>query len=294
VFLHGDLQEEVYMELPPGCMLQTQRSTQVCKLRKSLYGLKQSPRAWCGKFIKFIKSIGYKQSNSDHTLFLKGNKKAITALIVYVDDMIVTENDHEEKETLQIHLAQEFKMKFIGHLKYFLDIEVSRSKEEIFLSQQKYTLDLLKETDMTACSPVSTHLEENLKLSTHPQQIHTNKERYQRLVGRLMYLAHTRPDLAYVLSVISQFMYSPSEEHIKVVTRVLRNLKSSPGKGILFKKGENLNIEGYTDADWAGSIKDRQSTSGYLTFVGGGIWSLGKVRNKKWWLDHRPKLNIEV
>jgi hypothetical protein len=110
-------------------------------------------------------------------------------------------------------------------------------------------LDLLKETGMTACSPVSTPIEENLKLSIHPQQIHNNKERYQRLVGRLMYLAHTRPNLVYVLSVISQLMHSPSEKHIKVVTRVLKYLKSSPGKGILFKKGENLNIEGYTDTD---------------------------------------------
>jgi hypothetical protein len=88
-------------------------------------------------------------------------------------------------------------MKSLGHLKYFLGIEVSRSKEGIFLSQQKYALDLLKETGMTACNPVSTPIEENLKLSIHPQQIHTNKEHYQRLVGRLMHLAHTRPDLAF-------------------------------------------------------------------------------------------------
>jgi hypothetical protein len=216
-----------------------------------------------------MKSIGYKQSNSDHILFLKGNKRAIIALIVYVNDMIVTGNDPKEKEALQNHLAQEFKMKSLGHLKHFIGIEVSRLKEGIFLSQRKHALDLLKETDMTACSLLSTPIEENLKLSIHPQQIHTNKERYQRLVGRLMYPVHTRPDLAYVLSVISQFMHSPSEEHMKVVTRVLRYLKSSPGKGILFTKGENLNIEGFTNVDWAGSIEDRRFTSGYFTFMGG-------------------------
>jgi hypothetical protein len=205
-----------------------------------------------------MKSIGYKQSNSDHTLFLKiERKKEVTALIVYVDDMIVTENNPEEQKALQNRLAQEFEMKSLGHLKYFLGIEVSRLKEGIFLSQRKYALDLLKETRMTTCSPVSTPIEENLKLSIHPQQIHTNKEHYQRLVGRLMYLAFTRPDLAYALSVISQFMHSPSEEHMKVITRILRYLKSSPSKGILFKKGDNLKIDGYTDADWAGSIQDR-------------------------------------
>jgi len=218
-----------------------------------------------------MKSIGYKQSNSDHILFLKGNKRAITALIVYVNDMIVTGNDPEEKEALQNHLAQEFEMKSLGHLKHFIGIEVSRLKEGIFLSQRKYALDLLKETNMTACSLLSTPIEENLKLSLHPQQIHTNKERYQRLVGRLMYLVHTRLDLAYILSVISQFMHSPSEEHIKVVTRVLRYLKLSPGKGILFTKGENLNIERFTNVNWVGSIEDRRSTSGYFTFMGGNL-----------------------
>jgi hypothetical protein len=124
------------MELPPECMLQTQGSTQLCRLRKSLYGLKQSPRAWFRRFTKFMKSIGYKQSNSDHTIFLKGNKRAITTLIVYVDDMTVTGNDPEEKKALQNHLAQEFKMKPLGHLKYFLGIEVSRLKRGIFLSHE--------------------------------------------------------------------------------------------------------------------------------------------------------------
>ncbi|XP_068666389.1 uncharacterized protein [Aristolochia californica] len=112
-------------------------------------------------------------------------------------------NDPEEKKSLQSCLAKEFEMKDLGYLKYFLGIEVSRSKEGIFLSQRKYALDLLKKIGMTACSPVSTPMEENLKLGIHSDQVLANKERYQRLVGRLMYLAHTRPDLAYVLSVTS-------------------------------------------------------------------------------------------
>ncbi|XP_059599016.1 uncharacterized protein LOC132255176 [Vitis vinifera] len=199
-FLHENLQEEVYIELPPGCNRQTEGNKQ--------------------------------QSNSDHTLFLKYNEDRITTLIVYVDDMIVTGNDSEEMKTLQKHLAREFEMKDLGELKYFLGIEVSRSKKD---------------------------------------QVPTNKERYQRLVGRLMYLAHTLPDLAYALSVVSQFMHSPSEEHMNAVIRILCYLKSSPGKGILFTKRDSLDIKGYTDADWARSIQDRRSTSGYFTFVGGNL-----------------------
>ncbi|CAL5428100.1 unnamed protein product [Camellia sinensis] len=270
-FLHGHLQEEVYMALPPGYNLPTKGGKQVCRLKKSLYGLKQSPRAWFGRFTSSMKAFGYRQSNSDHTLFLKHNKGKITALIIYVDDMIVTGNDLDERKALQNHLAHEFEMKDLGLLKYFLGIEVSRSKRGIFLSQRKYALDLLKEVGMSACSPASTPMDENLKLSIHSNQVPTDKARYQRLVGRLMYLAHTRPDLAYVLSVVSQFMHSPSEEHMNAVIRILRYLKSSPGKGIMFTKGCNLEVEGYTDADWAGSIDDRRSTSGYFTFVGGNL-----------------------
>ena len=141
------------MELPPGCKMKAERTQQVCKLKKSLYGLKQSPRAWFGRFTNSMKSFGYKQSNSDHTLFLKHNGEKITTLIIYVDDMIVTGNDPEERRRLQDHLAREFEMKDLGPLKYFLGIEVSRSKKGIFLSQRKYALDLLSETGMTACSP---------------------------------------------------------------------------------------------------------------------------------------------
>jgi len=125
-FLHGTLQEEVYMELPPGCKQQAESNKQVCRLRKSLYGLKQSPRAWFGRFTDFMKTVGYTQSNSDHTLFLKHSEKQITALIVYVDDMIVTGNDPAERKRLQQHLTREFEMKDLGELKYFLGIEVSR------------------------------------------------------------------------------------------------------------------------------------------------------------------------
>ena len=108
-------------------------------------------------------AFGYKQSNSDCTLFLKYNREKITALLVYVDDMIVNENDLEERKALQNHLTREFEMKDLGPLKYFLRIEVLRSKKDIFLSQQKYALDLLNETVMLASSPVSTPMEENFE-----------------------------------------------------------------------------------------------------------------------------------
>jgi hypothetical protein len=121
------------------------------------------------------------------------------------------------------------------------------------------------------CKPADTPIVQNHKLGEHLDQAPTNKERYQRLVGKLIYLSHTHPDIAYAVSVVSQFMHNPSEEHMDAVIRILRYLKSSPGKGLMLSKNDHLRVEGYTDADWAGNISDRKSTSGYFMFVGGNL-----------------------
>jgi len=271
-FLYGELSEEVYIDLLLGCMIPTKLSQKVCRLKKSLYGLKQSSRAWFGRFTKSMIAFGYHQSNSNHTLFLKKQQGKITAFIIYVDDMVVTGNDPEERKALQNYLSKEFEMKDLGDLKYFLGIKVSWSNKGIFLSQRKYTLDLLQETGMLACQPAETPVEEGLKLCVKSNQIPTNKWRYQRLIGRLMYLALARPNLAYTLSIVSQFMHNPGEQHMNAIMRILRFLKAAPGKGILFTENADYqSIDTYTNADWAGAIDDRRSTSGYITFVGGNL-----------------------
>ncbi|CAL9024715.1 unnamed protein product [Prunus brigantina] len=268
-FLHGELTDEVYMDIPP--RYNTTQTGTVCRLRKALYRLKQSPRVWFGRFTMAMKNNGFKQCNSDHTLFLKHRKGKVTTLIIYVDDMIITGNDKQEISQLQDYLAIEFEMKDLGGLKYFLEIEMARSQQGIFLSQRKYVLDLLTDTGMLDCKPVDTPIVQNHHLGEYPYQVPTNKERYQRLMGRLIYLSHTRPDIAYAVSVVSQFMHSPSEDHMNVVLRILRYLNSTHGKGLMFSKHGHLNIDGYSDADWVGSVTNRKSTSGYFTFVGGNL-----------------------
>ncbi|CAL8115437.1 unnamed protein product [Prunus armeniaca] len=225
-FLHGNLEEEVYMDFPPG------------------------------------------YSNGGNT---GRRQNKVTALINYVDDMIITGNDVDEMYKLQGNLAVEFEMKDLGDLKYFLGVEVARLSKGIFLSQRKYVLDLLKETGMLGCKPVETPIVEKHNLCLDPEQELVDKGRYQKLVGRLIYLAHTRPNIAYVVSVVSQFMHSPSVDHMAAVMRILAYLKSTPGKGVLYRKNGHLRIEGFTDADWAGDVTDRRSTSGYFTFVGGNL-----------------------
>lgn len=270
-FLHGDLEEEIYMEVPPGYTRQTAAST-VCKLKKALYGLKQSPRAWFGRFTKVMTDLGYKQSQGDHTLFIKhSDSGGVTILLVYVDDIIVTGNEKGEQQRLSQCLAKEFEIKTLGKLKYFLGIEVAHSKKGVFISQQKYITDLLKETGKAACKPASTPVDPNIKLGSAEEDVAVDKEMYQRLVGKLIYLSHTRPDIAFAVSLVSQFMHQPKEAHLQAALRIVQYLKGTPGRGILFKRNKNVNLEAYTDADYAGSVLDRRSTTGYCTFLGGNL-----------------------
>ncbi|XP_022850776.1 uncharacterized protein LOC111372627 [Olea europaea var. sylvestris] len=178
----------------------------------------------------------------------------VTALIVYVDDMIITGDDKEGISRIQKQLASEFKIKNLGGLKYFLGIEVVRSRQGICLSQRKYVLDLLAEVGMLECKLADTPITQNLKLSECSDQVPMNKGRYQKLVGKLIYLSHTRPDIAYAVSVVSQFMHSPSKDHMDAVTRILRYLKSSAGRGLMFSKNDHLKVDGYIDVDWAGKF----------------------------------------
>ena len=163
------------------------------------------------------------------------------------------------------------RIKELGKLKYFLGIEVAYSTQGIFISQQKYVTDLLAETGKIGCKPVSTPMDPNHKLGEAKEEPMVDKRMYQRLIGRLIHLAHTRPDIAYSVSVISQFMHDPREPHLQAAYRVLHYLKGNSGKGILFKKNNTLALEAYTDANYAGSLVDRRSTTGYRTFLGGNL-----------------------
>lgn len=185
--------------------------------------------------------------------------------------MIITGNDTNEISRLTKHLFTQFEMKDLGGLKYFLGIEVLRSKAGIYICQRKYILDLLAEVGMVDARPADTPMIQNHKLDFIQGAPSADREQYQRLVGKLIYLSHTRPDIAYAVGVVSQFMHNPQKHHYEAVIRIMRYLKKTPGFGLLFKNNGHLNIEAYTDADWAGSQVDRRSTSGYFTLVGGNL-----------------------
>ncbi|XP_040951523.1 uncharacterized mitochondrial protein AtMg00810-like [Gossypium hirsutum] len=258
------------MKLPPG-LKSIKGSNKVCKLNKSLYGLKKSPRAWFKRFTKVILKNGYKQSLADHTFFIKvtsTNKKAI--LIVYVDDIILTGDDKEEISNLKKLLNREFKTNDLGKLRYFLGMEVARLKEGLVINQRKHVLYLLKETDFLSCKLADTPIEANLRFNKEDGSL-VDREKFQRLVGKLIYLSLTRPDIAFPVNVISQHMTNPTEEHMAAVNKILKYLKKTPGHGLMFNKTQDRTVKIFIDSSWVGDLTERKSTSGYCTFVWGNL-----------------------
>ncbi|RVW96782.1 Retrovirus-related Pol polyprotein from transposon RE1 [Vitis vinifera] len=290
-FLHGDLEEEVYLEQPPGFVAQGEYG-KVCRLKKALYGLKQSPRAWFGKFSKEIQAFGMNKSEKDHSVFYKKSAAGIILLVVYVDDIVITGNDHAGISDLKTFMHSKFHTKDLGELKYFLGIEVSRSKKGMFLSQRKYVLDLLKETGKIEAKPCTTPMVPNVQLMPDDGDPFYNPERYRRVVGKLNYLTVTRPDIAYAVSVVSQFTSAPTIKHWAALEQILCYLKKAPGLGILYSSQGHTRIECFSDADWAGSKFDRRSTTGYCVFFGGNLVAWKMHNASKLWCDNQAALHI--
>lgn len=266
-FLHGDLDEDVYMKVPQGFGKQDDK--RVCKLRKSLYGLKQASRNWYKKFTSFLKSLGFKQSVADHSLFVFKKEEVFIVALIYVDDVIIAGNDEIKIQEIKGRLDKEFSIKDLGPIKFFLGIEVAHTKKGMVLSQRKYTLDILEDTGMMGCHPSSFPMEQNLKLDKRSNEARVDENQYRRLVGRLIYLQATRPDITYAVNILSQFVGDPRVSYLEATNRVLRYLKATPGQGILLTKDGGTSLTAYCDSDWLGCPITRRSRTGYLLLLGG-------------------------
>ncbi|CAL5322875.1 unnamed protein product [Camellia sinensis] len=275
-FLHGRLEEEVYMVQPPG-FVDPSHPQLVCKLHKALYGLKQAPRAWYSTFSSFLLSQGFVMSQCDHSLFVHKTSSTITYLLIYVDDILLTGNDSVYLQSLLTHMHQAFSLKELGSLSYFLGISVTSSSLGFFLSQHKYASELLVKAGMVACKPCATPVSSKPSSSAADVLPCSNPFLYRSLIGGLQYLTITRPELAYAVNQACQFMHSPSNANFSAVKRILRYVKGTLSHGLTFSPS-SFQLQAFTDSNWAGDPLDRRSTSGYCIFLGSNLisWSSKK------------------
>ncbi|KAL6332591.1 hypothetical protein AAG906_009013 [Vitis piasezkii] len=245
--LHGDLEEEVYMEQPLGFVAQGECG-KVCCLKKALYGLN-----------KKIQAFGMNKSKKDHFIFYKKSAAGIILLVVYVDEIVITGNDHAGISDLKAFMHSKFHTKDLGELKYFLGIEVSRSKKKMFLSQRKYVLDLLEETGKIEAKPCTTPMVPNVQLIIL-LVVYVN-DIIRRVVGKLNYLTVTQPNIAYAVSVVNQFTSAPIVKHLVALEQILCYLKKALGLGILYSSQGHTRIKCFSDADLVG----------YCVFFGGNL-----------------------
>ncbi|KAF5468106.1 hypothetical protein F2P56_012286 [Juglans regia] len=270
-FLHGDLNEDICMNKPPG--YKKGSPTQVCKLLKSLYELKQASRQWYSKFSTSLLESGFSQSKADYSFFNKETQGCFLALLVYVDDIIMASNDLNSINALKTFMHSKFKIKDLGSLMYFLGIEVARSSKGIHLCQRKYTLDILVDSGTLGSKPTKVSMDQNLKLTKSTGTPLPDPSVYRRLIGRLLYLTISRLDICYSIQTLSQFMATPTDAHLLAAQKVLRYLKGAPGQGLLLSNSSSFQLDAYCDSDWASCLDTRRSVTGYCIFLGSSLIS---------------------
>jgi len=216
---------------------------------KSLYGLKQASRKWYEKLTSLLLQHHYIQATSDHSLFIKKTDSSFTILLVYVDDIILARNSLTKFDDIKSILHASFKIKDLGQLKYFLGLEVAHSKLDISLGQRKYCLDLLSDSGSISSKPVSTPSNLSIKLYNDSSPLYDDIPSYRRLVGRLLYLNTTRPDITFITQQLSQFLSKPTQIHQQASLKVLKYLKGCHGKGLYFPRSSSLHLQGFSDAN---------------------------------------------
>ncbi|PNY07765.1 putative copia-type polyprotein [Trifolium pratense] len=277
-FLHGELVEQVFVEQPPG-YVKKESKHMVYKLKRALYGLKQAPRAWYSRIDAYFSQTGFHKCPYEHTLYIKtGEKGNFLIVCLYVDDLIFTGNDECLFKEFKQSMMKEFEMTDLGMMKYFLGIEVVQSAAGIFICQKKYAQEVLERFKMDDCNPVQIPIVPGTKLTRDVEGTKIDNTYYKQMVGSLMYITATRPDLTYAVSLISRYMESPTELHHQVVKKILRYLKGTVNYGLFYKKSEINELVGFSDSDYAGDLDDRKSTSGYVFLLSGAAvsWSSKK------------------
>lgn len=279
-FLNGKIDAEIYMEQPEGYDTEFPRKKFVCKLKKALYGLKQAGRLWNQTLHKYLIEQDYQQLNSEPCVYIRRKEDTITIIAIYVDDIKIATNNTEALESAKNMLKTRFKMTDLGPVHHILGLRVLRKEDSISIDQAHYIETVLEKYRMKDCHPLSTPLDTNIKLGPleEGQKKFDDKSLYRAAVGSLMFAAvTTRPDIATAVNMVARFVEDPAECHWTAVKRIMRYLRGTTNYGLIYRN-EGEDLIAYCDADWAGDVSERRSTTGYvIKFAGAAIsWKSSK------------------
>ncbi|KAJ9545458.1 hypothetical protein OSB04_025165 [Centaurea solstitialis] len=271
-FLNGKLNEEVYVAQPPG-FVDPKFPDHVYKLNKALYGLKQAPRAWYDTLSTFLLSKGFVRGKIDNTLFLKKYPKHILLVQIYVDDIIFGSTNPKLCEKFELLMKSEYKMSMMGELTFFLGLQIKQSEKGIFINQGKYVHEMLKKFDLTSCTPMKTPMAPPLSLDKDSKGKPVDVTLYRGMIGSLLYLTASRPDIMYSTCLCARYQAEPKESHLTAVKRIFRYLKGTPNLGLWYSKDSGFDLTAYSNSDFAGCKIDRKSTTGGCHLLGGKLVS---------------------
>ncbi|GJS88816.1 putative ribonuclease H-like domain-containing protein [Tanacetum coccineum] len=266
-FLYGTIDEEVYVSQPPG-FVDPDHPKKVYKVVKALYGLHQAPRAWYATLSTFLEKHGYKRGTIDKTLFIKRDKKDIMLVQVYVDDIIFGSTKKSWCDEFEALMKSRFQMSSMGELTFFLGLQVKQNKAGIFISQDKYVAEILKKFDLVNVKTAITPMETKVALTKDEEAVDVDVHLYRSMIGSLMYLTASRPDIMYAVCVCSRFQVTPKTSHLNAVKRIFKYLKGKPHLGLWYPRESPFDLEAFSDSDYGGSNLDRKSTTGGCQFLG--------------------------
>ncbi|GJT97456.1 putative ribonuclease H-like domain-containing protein [Tanacetum coccineum] len=266
-FLYGNITEEVYVKQPPG-FEDPAHPNKVYRVVKALYGLHQAPRAWYERLSTFLLKHGYRRGAIDKTLFIKKDRRDIMLVQVYVDDIIFGSTKSSMVKDFEDLMQKEFKMSSMGELTFFLGLQVKQTTAGIFLSQDKYVKDILNKFDFRTIKPASTPIEAHKSLGKDEEGEEVDVHLYRSMIGCLMYLTASRPDIMFAVCLCARFQVTPKVSHMHAVKRIFRYLKHQPKLGLWYPKDSPFHLEAFSDSDYAGDNHDRRSTSGGCQYLG--------------------------
>ncbi|GJX32062.1 putative ribonuclease H-like domain-containing protein [Tanacetum coccineum] len=266
-FLYGKIDEEVYVSQPPG-FLDPKNYEKVYKVVKALYGLHQAPRAWYATLSTFLLKNGYRRGTIDKTLFLKKDKHDIILVQVYVDDIIFGSTKKSWCDEFEALMKSRFQMSSMGELTFFLGLQVKQKPNGIFISQDKYVAEILKKFDFASVKTASTPIETQKPLVKDEEASDVDVHLYRSMIGSLMYVTASRPDIMFAVCACSRFQVTPKTSHLSAVKRIFRYLKGKPKLGLWYPRESSFDLESYSDSDYAGANLDRKSTTGGCQFLG--------------------------